>query len=1041
MFKTPYNGIENTFIQHKNYSLSLFKEHKVNEEFFGTQLTLSYADRLSLFLGSYPAILEKIQELITQNNSDEEIIRKILIKLVNKEFGSYELSLLLKICITIVISISSKCKIDYPFEIIDVEFSDSNKTIVVKISNLVSFLSQKSIIILICSLTYLLEEVHTIKGNNFDPEKIEELLNDFYKIDQSPLWAKEEIIYQFLIRLNFLLDIQENGSISDENEILMYFLRSIADEIDFFELMCEYFAINRWNSLFTNKKNPVFYKTNVANNFLSVINIFFPVFSSLDNSGFRILKGKARNTGFGTVGISNAAIQILKFLSPGDQIRLEFPFKFFQVQCIDSIEGPYVRLKDNRFLKLNTVEELKTEQQNIIEILNLGDMLICEIDLPNNFQHEYIGKNHLSWIKVAILSFNHVTDQNQHVLEEIFNLKFVKNEKISFINFFIDYLMNNESEITSFRSVALYKTFSIPIHPRWTPRWKKLTNKQWRLFRTWIRKTRYWEATNKSFKIHQIEGEYDPNIEQILKEGEVCFHIIDNKIKIIEFGSIFYFIFLDPSHDLGEIEPSENIFSPISFLNKSNKIRFHIEEIFRVNCSLQNINISYIESTSGNIHGFIHPKSNEEISLVKTRLAELNSGLEFEQLNFPKTENINLEQFSDKLVLDKTILRAKNNLTVFKDGLIHFSVINSPLTSFKPIEINVSVEQLHSLGYYYDIYGHLLENSQQEVLLKPSDIIIPENLLEQIINVMRFINDELKLIYDKEPFYDISMESNSIIGLNVIGINKNYSIGIFGRVIGYSSVSTCFATPIWHLSKGSYCNGEMSDSFVLDLDCFLNLDIRLIISKIGMFRGIPIFTQIQPDLSISSATLEKFSGGFFNKFVYEKESHSKDSTQHINDFISYIKYNSQFNQFSVIYTADKINPIVSRNELLTIPGQIEKLISFFEYSTILKTIDIIKIFNGSISAFIYNNILPMINNFFKADFLCPSCNNRIDVIINEHCLVCNNILDFSNVIMKIEYNYHQIQQLIAKFEKFKLSESTKNLLKYAELQLEGFFLR
>jgi len=81
-------------------------------------------------------------------------------------------------------------------------------------------------------------------------------------------------------------------------------------------------------------------------------------------------------------------------------------------------------------------------------------------------------------------------------------------------------------------------------------------------------------------------------------------------------------------------------------------------------------------------------------------------------------------------LLEKGILRAKYNLTIFKDGTIRFDATNAPITHFKPSEIDVPIEKLKILGYIHDINGSPLQNPNQICELKVQDVIIPKSCAE-----------------------------------------------------------------------------------------------------------------------------------------------------------------------------------------------------------------------------------------------------------------------------------------------------------------------
>ncbi len=64
--------------------------------------------------------------------------------------------------------------------------------------------------------------------------------------------------------------------------------------------------------------------------------------------------------------------------------------------------------------------------------------------------------------------------------------------------------------------------------------------------------------------------------------------------------------------------------------------------------------------------------------------------------------------------LAKGILRARYDLSVFKDGTLRFDLTDIPLTHFKPSEVGVTVEKLWGLGYTHDAYGELLEQPRAD---------------------------------------------------------------------------------------------------------------------------------------------------------------------------------------------------------------------------------------------------------------------------------------------------------------------------------------
>ena len=1033
MFKIPFSDLEQAFVDNKRYCNDLLKGNNSDYELYGTQITISYADRISIFLSEFNTITEKIQNYILQDMSEKEIIRKILISLINKEFGNFEIEKVLKLSIAIIISITSKSKIDYPYEILDIDYDKSTKTVKLILKPLITFLNYKSIVLIFSGLSYLLEELHVNEVFQYKSEEIELILKYLNKLEASSLWNKEELIYQFLIRLNFYLDSTIEGS-SNSIITLMYVLKAVFFEIDYFHDICNFFALNRWNVLFNQKKKYFFSKTMKEGAFLHSTKEFYPVFSSIESTGFRIVVGEARNIGFGTIAVNESLPLLLKCLSVGDQIQLKFPFDKYQVQLNSSINGPFVQLLDKSCVRINTAHDFQKYESQIDKIVTFGDLLISSLDVPRTFSRKNYAKNHFSWVKSALSHFSKFSIETVTLLSSIFDEKSIFKDTDLYVTQLKDFLINNKKEITAYRSVELFKNFGIAIHPDYSPKWSKVTNKDWRLFRTWIRKTRYKEITTNSIKKHQIIGEFDENAWKLLKQGAIDFLIENDKIIIEEYGSILYYIFLDKSTDIGELEPGENVFEPIVLLNNSNKIKFDVEENERVNFALNNINTVYLDSIREGINGFsVEPVTSDEENFIKSKIAEFDSHLSLADIHFFQGNF----QISDEIrneILEKTILRAKYKLPIFKDGLVHFSVINSPLTVFKPKEINTSIDELRLLGYYYDIDGNKIISTEQDILLKSGDVIVPEAIIKDLLSVMSFLNDELKYIFNKRAFYNLEAKKKSILGLKVIGINKNYSVGIYGRIIGNSSSPVLYATPAWHMSKGSYCNGEMTDSFVLDLDCFLNLDLSLIVSKVGMFRGIPVFTQIEPDLDIAGFVLDKVlaESGLNNEELFSSFDNTNINTSFIKKIVDYNLYNKNRSYYDV----NKIVPYDTKNILNGIIDPIEKLDTILTVLDFLEPLNKEEYYNKSIKDYIKGFIIPEIENFFKNPFICSRCGTKNDFLINGKCISCQKVMEISENLIPIKNKLDQLQNFINKFDNLPVQPSTKNLLEYSYLQLK-----
>ncbi|WP_209732887.1 DNA polymerase II large subunit [Methanococcus voltae] len=194
----------------------------------------------------------------------------------------------------------------------------------------------------------------------------------------------------------------------------------------------------------------------------------------------------------------------------------------------------------------------------------------------------------------------------------------------------------------------------------------------------------------------------------------------------------------------------------------------------------------------------------------------------------------------DKLIepLEKAILRASNEVYVFKDGTTRFDCTDVPITHFKPSEVHTSVEKLLELGYSYDIHGNKLIDDDQILELKVQDVIVPKSCMDYFVNVSNFIDDLLEKYYGVDRYYNIS-KADELAGQLIIGMAPHTSAGMVGRIVGYSIANVGYAHPYFHASKRRNCDGD-EDAFFLLLDAFLNFSKKFLPDKRGGQMDAPL---------------------------------------------------------------------------------------------------------------------------------------------------------------------------------------------------------
>ncbi|MDG5778631.1 DNA polymerase II large subunit, partial [Haloarculaceae archaeon H-GB1-1] len=154
--------------------------------------------------------------------------------------------------------------------------------------------------------------------------------------------------------------------------------------------------------------------------------------------------------------------------------------------------------------------------------------------------------------------------------------------------------------------------------------------------------------------------------------------------------------------------------------------------------------------------------------------------------------------------MEKGVLRAKHGVSSFKDGTVRYDMTDLPVTAVRAAELDVTVEQLRSLGYETDLRGDPLVHEDQLVELKVQDVVLSDGAAEHMLKTAAFIDDLLENYYGLEPFYDLD-DRDELVGELVFGMAPHTSAATVGRVIGFTTAAVGYAHPYFHAAKRRNC--------------------------------------------------------------------------------------------------------------------------------------------------------------------------------------------------------------------------------------------
>jgi len=597
--------------------------------------------------------------------------------------------------------------------------------------------------------------------------------------------------------------------------------------------------------------------------------------------GFRLRYGRSRFTGIAAKGFSPATMVLAdKFIAVGTQIKVELPGKGCIAMPVDSIEGPFVRLKSGEAMRINDAETAEQLKDEIDEIIALGDILITYGDFKKS---------------------NTLLQPSSYV-EEIWEAQLRKNggEPKKEINFADAY----EASVK----------YNVPIHPKYLYEFQEVGKEEVEeLAKAIIRnsKVNFHEGSSgKSvFDISSIEILADAVTKRTLElmcvphkfingnavvQGDYAQSLVatlgfasgpDGSLDISELvidkysaeyddtismlNSVAPFRLMRRSTNIGArigrpekakerlMKPAPNLLFPIGNYGgkernltkayainskklgdsmvkvemaryKCDKCKRELDTPYCYDCGapakiVYKCTVCGAESDSevcGKCGGTAVAYEERGIDLVK---ALTNAMKRVGVAKLPNTlKGVKGLTNKNKVVepIEKGILRSMHEVYIFKDGTARFDATDAPITHFYPGEIGVSVEKLKALGYDRDYLGNPLEREDQLVELRHQDVILNRRGAEYLLKVARFVDDMLENFYKVGRFYNATTV-NDLVGQLVITLSPHTSCGVLGRIIGFTDANVGLAHPYMITARRRNSDGD-EDTTMLLLDALVN---------------------------------------------------------------------------------------------------------------------------------------------------------------------------------------------------------------------------
>jgi len=369
-------------------------------------------------------------------------------------------------------------------------------------------------------------------------------------------------------------------------------------------------------------------------------------------------------------------------------------------------------------------------------------------------------------------------------------------------------------------------------------------------------------------------------------------------------------------------------------------------------------------------------------------------------------------------ILEKGILRERHDLSVFKDGTIRFDATNAPLTHFKPAEIGVSVEGLRKLGYTCDCNGDSLKDANQVCELKVQDVVIPLRSAEYFVRVASFLDELLEKVYGLPPYYNVK-RVDDLIGHVVVGLAPHTSVGILGRIIGFTSLSVCYAHPLWHSAKRRDCDGD-EDTLMLALDTVLNFSKAYLPAQIGGIMDAPLFIiPVVNPREVQRQAHEVDVAAEYPLLFYEK-TQQEVAPQKVSETIDMIEHRlnteAQFEGFKYTMPVSDINMGNRESSYKRLGRMLDKMSSQLALAEKIEAVDARKVARKVLTTHLIRDIAGNLRAFTTQNFRCKTCNKRFRRLpLQGKCPQCGGVLTLTVYRGGIEKYLEAAHQLVRKY--------------------------
>ncbi len=801
-----------------------------------------------------------------------------------------------------------------------------------------------------------------------------------------------------------------------------------------------------------------------------------PIFSFPSRvGGFRLRYGRARNTGLAAVGVHPSTMVVSNgFIAIGTQLKLEGPGKAGAVLPVDSIEPPVVKLVDGSIVRVDSPKEAEKLLSKIEKILFLGDLLVAFGEfLENNVSLQKPGYCEEMWAE----EFRHALEKNPNLLNALSERGVFPDYVDSLVKNPLSTIPSAE------QAIAISEVCGVPIHPRYTYFWTRISVEELLKLREVLKQSRrkledgralvarsefveevfeklcvpceafnggYVLGSHDALVLERVLGLEKEGIGQI--DGDVLTALKKlSGLEVRDKAGAFIGARMGRPEKAKqrELTASVNVLFPIGLAGGSQrnvseaakKSVVHVE-LCRFRClgcgeivaqpicpkcgstakpearCTQCGRVGEVDEGRCSVCG-------GALSLAEKRPINLRELLDaaskrlgvFPPTNLKGVKKLMSEEKVPELI-DKGILRALHGLPVFKDGTTRYDATNAPLTHFTPREIGVSVEKLRQLGYTHDAFGNELVNEDQICELKVQDVIVPKSCGDFLVKVACFIDDLLERLYGLDRYYNAKTHED-LVGHLIVGLAPHTSVGVVGRIIGYTDAQVCYAHPYWHAAKRRDCDGD-EDAVMLMLDVLLNFSENYLPSQIGGKMDAPLLiTPIINPAEVDDEAHNVDVGWRYPLELYLSACQGEDAkplSQIIDVVRNRLGSSAQYAGFGYTHHVTDINSGVLESAYKRFESMVDKMEQQLRLAEKIEAVDEAEVAKLILQSHFMRDIAGNLKAFTTQSFRCKKCNAKYRRIpLSGRCSQCGGEISMTVFRGTVEKYLSVAEQLATRY--------------------------